>query len=250
METEALVQLNRINKEFYQDFADSFSRTRWKIQPGVASILEKIPENGNWLDIGCGNGNLAREWVKKGYQGFFCGIDFSHGLIADARKNVHALNDKQKIAFYQVDLNQNDWMEKIPAVNWDGIFCFSVLHHIPGKRSRRSLCERVRRLLSADKICYISVWQPLNSPRLSKRIISWESVGIALNKVDSGDVLLDWRAHRSVDLDKPALRYVHIFSEDELKNLARESGFIILRSYYSDGKEGNLGLYQYWRANS
>ncbi len=37
-------------------------------------------------------------------------------------------------------------------------------------------------------------------------------------------------------------------SGDELTEIARVSGFSVSSSYYSDGKEGNLGLYQRWLA--
>ncbi len=74
---ETLDQLNRINQEFYQKFTESFDQTRRKIQPGVSTILENTARKGNWLDIGCGNGNLAHTWAQKGYTGLYFGyIEF------------------------------------------------------------------------------------------------------------------------------------------------------------------------------
>jgi SAM-dependent methyltransferase len=249
MKAEMLARLNRINQEFYQDFAGSFSLTRRKIQPGVSAILNQISEKGNWLDIGCGNGNLTRAWAESAHQGFYCGIDFSSGLIADAREKAPEPLEGQEFFFQQVDLSEKDWFEKIPQMDWDGIFFFAVLHHIPGRDQRSSLCMQVRDFLYAVKTCFISVWQPLNSQRLTKRIIPWESIGVSKEMLDTGDVLLDWRAHQVEGTDQPALRYVHIFSEGELKDIAQESGFSVSESYYSDGKEGNLGLYQHWEVD-
>ena len=42
------------------------------------------------------------------------------------------------------------------------------------------------------------------------------------------------------------IRYVHIFTENELVDLAESSGFEVKDTFYSDGKEGDLGLYQCW----
>jgi SAM-dependent methyltransferase len=249
MKAETLDQLNRINQEFYQKFADSFAQTRRKIQPGVSSILENAAKKGNWLDIGCGNGNLAHTWAQKGYTGLYFGIDFSLGLITKAEKTGLPLREGQKIVFHQIDLNQDKWTNSLPDVEWDGVFCFAVLHHIPGEARRKLLCAQMRELLAVGKDCYISVWQPRNSPRLVKRIQPWKSVGVDSSDVDPGDVLMDWRAHQTDEHNETAFRFVHIFTADELTNFARVSGFSVAGSFYSDGKEGNLGLYQHWVAN-
>jgi len=249
MKAVTLDQLNRINQEFYQKFADSFAQTRRKIQPGVSSILENIAKKGNWLDIGCGNGNLAYTWAQKGYTGLYFGIDFSIDLIAKAQKKVLPIREGQKIVLHQTDLNRDKWIDSLPDVEWDAIFCFAVLHHIPGEARRKLLCAQMRELLAVGKDCYISVWQPRNSPRLVNRIHPWENVGVDSSDVDSGDVLMDWRAHQKGGHDEPAFRFVHIFTPDELSDIARVSGFSVSGSFYSDGKEGNLGLYQHWVVN-
>jgi len=59
--------------------------------------------------------------------------------------------------------------------------------------------------------------------------------------VDECDYLLDWRSGGT------GLRYVHYFSEEELAKMAESSGFRVVETFYSDGKEGNLAIYQVWR---
>jgi hypothetical protein len=58
--------------------------------------------------------------------------------------------------------------------------------------------------------------------------------------VEQGDYLLDWRRGGL------GIRYVHHFSAEELARLAADSGFRIIESFDSDGKEGDLSLYQVW----
>jgi hypothetical protein len=87
----------------------------------------------------------------------------------------------------------------------------------------------------------LSVWQWQNSPRLKKRVVPWSTVNIDPEDLDDGDVLLDWRAGKTI-----GYRYVHTFSEDSLSILAKKAGFKVIESFYSDGKEGNLALYQLW----
>jgi tRNA (uracil-5-)-methyltransferase TRM9 len=249
MNAETLKQLDHINQEFYQNYSKSFSQTREKLQSGVHSVLEKIPRTGNWLDVGCGNGNLAHAWVQKGFSGLFCGVDFSSDLISDAEKLMPPLVEGQKIVFRKADLTMENWTADLPEVQWDGVFCFAVLHHIPGQARRISLCAKLRTLLSSGRSCIVSVWQPRNSPRLVKRIQPWEGVGLSCDDVELGDVLMDWRAHQAKKDADSALRFVHIFTADELSELAITSGFSVDEAYNSDGRGGNLGLYQKWVAN-
>jgi (p)ppGpp synthase/HD superfamily hydrolase len=85
-----------------------------------------------------------------------------------------------------------------------------------------------------------SNWQFLNSEKLKSRIQPWEAAAISSAKVDAGDYLLDWRSGGT------GLRYVHHFTEEELSQLAQTSGFRIVESFYSDGGNHKLGLYQIW----
>lgn len=245
MKAETLARLNEINQEFYQTFAGSFSQTRQRIQPGVARILSEIPRTGDFLDIGCGNGNLAHHWARQGFSGSFIGVDFSPDLIAAARETVTGNIASQTIVFLSADLSRIDWASVLPQLPWRALFCFAVLHHIPGSSQRLRLCQQMRALTPPAASVWVSVWQPLNSPRLKKRILGWETVGLGSADVEPGDVLMDWRAHQE-NAAHAACRYVHIFNESELTALAENAGFCLKESYYSDGKEGNLGLYQRW----
>ena len=53
-------KLLQLNAEFYQTFAVQFSATRQRIQPGVQRILKTVDPRAHILDLGCGNGELAR----------------------------------------------------------------------------------------------------------------------------------------------------------------------------------------------
>ena len=91
----ALLDLNHL---FYQKFGRSFAQTRRRIQPGVRRVLEQLPEQGNWLDIGCGSGWLAVEWALSGDKcGSYLGLDFSETLLDEARRNTAGL--EQDIRF-------------------------------------------------------------------------------------------------------------------------------------------------------
>jgi hypothetical protein len=88
----------------------------------------------------------------------------------------------------------------------------------------------------------VSVWQWQNSLRLRKRVLPWFTVGLLQQQLDEGDVLLDWRAGKTI-----GLRYVHTFSEKSLTALANEAGFEVVETFSSDGRTGDLALYQVWQ---
>ena len=124
------------------------------------------------------------------------------------------------------------------------ITAFSVLHHIPSEETRLNILRTVRDLLAEDGKFILSNWQFLNSQKLRTRIQDWSKVGLSNVDVDAGDYLLDWRSGGE------GLRYVHHFSEEELISLAHASDFLVRDTFYSDGENGTLGLYQIWAIDS
>lgn len=238
-----VTQLLRINRLFYQTLADHFARTRKRIQPGVHRILEELSFTNNLLDLGCGNGELARAWARNQRPGVYIGTDGSNELLDLARQRTPV---QSNITFRYADLAQPDWDQELTAslppslLPIRTISAFAVLHHIPGQALRREVLVKIRELLHPQGLFIHSEWQFLNSIRLRQRIQPWERVNLSAGEVDPGDYLLDWR-HGEF-----GLRYVHQFSESELVQLAAETGFEIQRTFYSDGEGGQLGLYQYW----
>ena len=244
MDTATAQRLLDLNRQFYQTFALQFSATRRRLQPGVRRVLENLPRAGRILDLGCGNGELARALAHRGQAGQYVGVDFSPGLIDEARRRVDVQSSDFTCQFTQADLSAPDWDAAIPGGPFEAVLALAVLHHLPGRELRIQTLHKVRRMLSAGGKFIHSEWQFLNSPRLRMRIQPWEAIGLDGSLVDPGDYLLDWRHGGS------GLRYVHHFSQDELADLAKKTGLHIGDSFLSDGEGGNLGLYQLWEISS
>lgn len=249
MQDHVVQKLLTINREFYQDFADSFSQTRQRIQHGILLILNDLPPHGNYLDLGCGNGTLALEWDRQRRSGRYLGMDFSQQLLDCARKKLETVRmaPNLMVDFFQADIVSDGWDLKVRQYEWNGILAFAVLHHIPSPELRLKLLERVNQLLAEKGQFFFSVWQFQNSPKLLARQIKWEEVGLTDEDVDPGDTLLDWRSDVRDDSSRVGLRYVHLFSRNELVELAAQSGFQILDQFESDGFNGRLGHYEIWR---
>jgi len=254
MDKETTAKLLQLNAEFYQTFAIQFSDTRQRLQPGVSRILDSIKPSARILDLGCGNGELARELVQRGFDGQYVGMDFSAALLNVARENLAGFGnfrfiqgnlanlDKQSLrTFIMPEIEQRGSSKiKDQHTGFDQILSFAVLHHLPGRHLHLRVLHAVRDLLSPGGQFVHSNWQFLNSERLRKRIHPWEEIGLRESDVDPHDYLLDWRRGGF------GLRYVHYFNEGTLHLLAAETGFQVVETFYSDGETGDLGLYQVW----
>jgi len=237
MDSSTAAKLIELNRDFYNRFGDSFSATRQRIQPGVRRVIEMLKGDENILDLGCGNGELARELAKRGYRGSYHGVDFSLPLLQDAESQPEGFS----ATFLQADLTTLDRLSILDDLSFGFVFAFAVLHHIPSSNLRLNILKKVAQWLKPDGYFVHSNWQFLNSEKLKSRIQDWSKAGLSPEKVDPNDYLLDWRSGGE------GLRYVHHFDEAELYELAGLTGFQIKNTFYSDGETGNLGLYQVWR---
>jgi tRNA (uracil-5-)-methyltransferase TRM9 len=239
MKKKTVARLLALNKQFYQTFGHEFSSTRLRLQPGVLRMLDSLAGNESILDLGCGNGEIARELMRRGHRGRYTGVDLSPTLLEVAR---HGWEDAPA-TFLCADLASADWDKEIVASQlqpFDMVTAFATLHHIPGQEMRIILLDKVHALLKTGGRFVHSEWQFMNSEKLKKRIQPWREAGIASEDVDDGDALLDWRSGGR------GLRYVHHFNEAELQVLAGASHFRVGVTFYSDGADGRLGLYQVW----
>jgi len=239
MKSKTVVRLIALNKQFYQTFGHEFSSTRLRLQPGVLRMLDSLTGDESILDLGCGNGEMARELMRRGHGGQYIGMDSSPLLLEVAR---HGWEDAPA-TFLCADLTSAGWDKKVIASHpqsFDLVTAFATLHHIPGQELRLKILNKVHTLLSAGGRFIHSEWQFMNSEKLKERIQPWQEAGFKSEEVDEGDALLDWRSGGR------GLRYVHFFSEAELDALAAASHFRVRATFHSDGADGRLGLYQVW----
>ena len=235
MRKEIIEKIIEVNRQFYQKFGAEFSATRGRVQPGVRKIISGIGRERTILDLGCGNGEFARQLADSGHTAPYLGVDFSLPLLKDAR----LIPEHFPARFLKLDLTAKNW--SLNTEHWSLITAFAVLHHIPGEKTRLDILRNIHQRLAPNGQFIHSNWQFLNSERLrEKHLLSWDLVNIPKSEVDEGDYLLDWRRGGF------GIRYAHQYGEAELASLAEKSGFKITDSFYSDGATRNLGLYQVW----
>ena len=243
MNPESFERLRALNYEFYQTFAERFADKRTRLQPGVIQALEQYPPPGPALDLGCGHGALAEQFVSVGHPHTYLGVDLSEGMISLASSAV----SNPRVHFLRADVTQRAWREALQTIPkgfqppYATVYAFSSLHHIPGEKRREQLVQEVSQLMQPGALWILSVWDFMQSNRLRKRILPWESVGVDPHQVEEGDYVIDWRHGGD------GVRYVHLFSPEALEKLAEHGGFEVMETYRMDGENSVLGLYQVWR---
>ncbi len=240
MDEKTAARLLEINRVFYSRFGAAFAATRRRVQPGVRRVLDSLPDEGAWLDLGCGSGALAAEWLARGRKSTYTGLDFSAELLAEAARSAPG------VAFLQADLADPGWAQPFQAGAYRGALAFAVLHHIPSHALRVRILRQVGALLGENGWFVHSEWQFQNAPKLVGRIQPWSAAGVDEADVEAGDTLLDWRFAMPGQAEQTGLRYVHLFTLAELAALAAEAGFSVAGTFESDGHGGRLSLYQVW----
>lgn len=238
MKASIVHKLNVLNHEFYQSFADQFSRSRATLQPGIPQALEMLGGFTSLLDLGCGDARVGRALIEGQFgewDGSYVGIDFS-GALLDVGEHP---DPTVQFRLAKADLIQPDWIRDVGlhAGTFDAAVSFSVLHHIPSRNHRVTLLKSIRSLLKPGGTCAISVWQLLHLPRFQRKVVPWEEVGLSDSDVDDGDILVDWREGGH------GMRYIHHFTRKELTALCNTSGLDVVEKYRSDGETDDLGLY-------
>jgi SAM-dependent methyltransferase len=231
--TEKLLALNR---SLYTSLAEPFSATRFREQRGYRRLLPLLPQPCTLLDLGCGNGRWAAFLDSQGLKVRYVGVDFSPQMIDLARERTSACKGVQA-EFLVADISQPNWVERIPALRYDVVSAMATIHHLPGTARRRTLVRHVRNLLPPGGLFIISTWQFTATKRMRRKIVPWQTIGVADQQVEPGDYLLDWRGGGN------ALRYCHLIDEQEIHELAADTGFTVCETFRSDGREGNLSLY-------
>lgn len=235
--------LRALNRDFYARFADPFARTRRSWPPGFALILPHLRSAANVLDLGCGNGRLLSFLAAHGWSGDYLGVDSSAGLLAEATRAA-ATHPAIRARFLMADLMDANWPQQLSAADPkadirrpDAIACLAVLHHIPGVANRVRFLANCRALLAPDGRLILSTWQFMTSPRLRRRVLPWETIGLQASDLEPEDYLVAWGEGAA------GQRYCAFIDLERLRVLAEEAGLAVGEVYYADGHEGNLNLY-------
>lgn len=218
MKKEYAERLLKKTKEGYNEIAEEFSITREEVLSEIGFLFDDYVIPGDRiLDLGCGNGRFFKLLEDKDVN--YIGVDFSEKLIEIAKKKY------PKVKFQVADaLNL-----PFPNNYFDRIYSIAVLHHIPSREFRTQFLKEARRILKPNGLLILTVWKPKSKKNWSL-FLKYTTLKL-IGKLERRDVFQSW--------GKKMERYFHLFSEEELANLAKEVKFKIIKEGIVTNEKGN-----------
>ena len=190
-------------KEVYEEIAPHFSNTRSYKWSWVIDFLDSLKTDSIVYDLGCGNGrNMDHGSLK------FIGIDNCESFVSICKsKNLSVINSN----ITKIPLNNN---------SADAIICIAVFHHLSSMENRIQSLLEMKRLVKPGGKILISTWS-INQPQKTRRTFN-----------NYGNNIVLWNSYCKV-----YERYYYIFKLDEIKELIKRVGLIIINYEYSCGNE-------------
>ena len=148
-------KLLALNRKFYATFARPFAASRPVSDPALTSILPYIPQCARVLDVGCGNGRLARLLDRERPGVTYLGVDAVPALVGVARAQVTRLT-AISAEFRVADVAQPGWVGSLTDASFDCAVALAILHHIPGFDLRAQVLRDVASVVALDGCVVLS----------------------------------------------------------------------------------------------
>lgn len=197
-------------KDTYEEIAQHFSNTRYKVWTCVDKFISSLPKKSYGLEIGCGNGKNMDYCRRKNLN--IQGIDFCNEFIKICKQNEH--------------LAQVCDMRHITKIHKQNTFDFTlsiaVLHHLYKLSDRLLALKEQIKVTKVNGLIYIMVWAFEQKKEYQPRIFKKQ------------DELVPWKVK-----DKTYYRYYHLYVKGELeKELLNFKNIEIINSFEEKGNYG------------
>lgn len=260
MRPDTAAALHRINLDFYERQAASFSEKRAAPWPGWRRVAEEIERRREpsarrprVLDLGCGHGRLAG-FLDRRWRGAldYLGLDASAALLDLAA----ARRWRADCRFLRRDLLLEGLRAELPGEPFDLITVFGLMHHLPGAGNRRALLRRAARRLAPGGLLAVSFWQFGDRQRFLRRVVPWEAYNrtapqrIDVDDLEPGDTLLAWGEQTPAE-ERPGsrpVRYCCWTPAPEAEHLYAGLSLAAVCAFSADGAGHDLNLYLLHRA--
>jgi len=210
-------QMSRI----YNTIAKEWDVSRFEPSGIKMRMIKDIKKGMKVLDLGCGNGLMASAIMS--YGGYYLGVDISKKLIVLCKKKYASYIKSKQAEFLVADALKLPFKNN----NFDFAISISVMHHIPSTELRQKFMNELHRVLKNGATAKINNWNLLEDWGRKKYGIE-EQIKKIKPGYDAGDVYVEWKATGKKDYP----RYIHIFSDSELRALARNAGFKNIKIEY------------------
>lgn len=191
----------------YNQISQEFSASRVFPWEELQVFIPYIKDNFKILDLGCGNGRLLKSLAEGNKQIDYTGIDFSEGLISQAKQQF------PDHKFTVADIRKIDF----PKESFDMIFSIAAFHHLDSRKDRAELLKKMNHWLKPGGYLFMTNWNLLQKKYLKNYFKFW------WRKKAWNDFFVSWQQYSGDN--KQLWRYYHSFTKTELENLLKKSKF-------------------------
>ncbi len=185
-------------RDDYNLVSSSFASSRDRMWPELKFLFDYAKPSEKVLDLGCGNGRFSKYLEKTDYTG----IDFSEGMIFEAKKRF-----PEKTFLVDTALSlpfQEDYFDKVYSI--------AMFHQIPSSLYRLQVLSEIRRVLKKGGMAFLTSW-----------------------KMRGDEKIAEFLGEKEIYLKRK--RYYYLFEEGELSSLLKETGFSVLKEGVVNEKE-------------
>jgi ubiquinone/menaquinone biosynthesis C-methylase UbiE len=224
----ALKIIEKTRKD-YDQIASSYHQTKrpavWQASQDL--FLEYIKKGDTVLDLGCGDGRLAKLISLKEVSYF--GADFSKKMIEIAQKNYGNFGQFKVMSSLSLPYPDNCF---------NLVYAIGMLHHVPSQEFRLQILKEIKRVLKPYGYLIMTNWYLFKKPFLSKIIKQNFKKIFFLTPYDFNDIPISWKKGQT----KTVERYYHAFTQTELFYLIERSRLKNLKSglTYFQSKPRNI----------
>lgn len=214
-------EIVRQTRRIYNTIARDWNISRGQPSGVKIKLIKPLKKGMKVLDLGCGNGLMTQAIIDRG--AIYAGLDISSKLISICKKKFAAEIRNKSVKFFVGDAL------KLPFKNncFDYAISLAVMHHIPSAELRLKFLRELYRVLKIGATAKIDNWNLLEDWGRKKFNIRGQLAKPPVGH-DRGDVYVSWKATGKKDYP----RFIHIFSDTELRALAREAGFKKIKIEY------------------
>ena len=211
----------------YNKIAEHFSITRGFFEKDLRNLLRFLKDKEKVLDLGCGNGRLRKALWGKNIE--YVGVDNSEELVKIAKikypKEIFLKANALDLPFSENYFNK--------------IFSIAVFHHIPSKKLRLKFLKEAKRVLKPEGLLIVTVWN-LYQKRFFKSHLKYTLLKIlGLSRLDFRDIFFLWKSQEGRPIVQ---RYLHSFTQGELKKLIKKSGLKLKEIGFLEKEKKNIYL--------
>jgi len=135
----------RLSKSFLTNIRGGIPFASVQIEIMMRLIQASKPPVEMFMDVGCWNGILAGEILKKYPRARGVLVDFSKPMLSEAKQNLHEYGSQ--LRFVTADFSSKKWVIAAEGAHFDAIVSGYAIHHQPNQR-KKEIFNEIFRLLS------------------------------------------------------------------------------------------------------